>query len=269
MPKVTLTDALRAQYVDLFNTCVIRDSRAAAVEKLIDGLIANRPRYEAVGNPLGIPWHFIAVIHNMESSQSFNGHLHNGDPLTARTVQVPAGRPKTGNPPFTWDESAADALSMHGLGAGTDWSLPGTLYQIEAYNGFGYRMFHPQTLSPYLWSFSNHYTSGKYVADGTWSDTAVSQQCGAATLLRRMAEKNLFAFADQPAPPADTTPMVAAYATSKPTDPVELAKAIALQNWLSSHTGIFLKPDGICGPNTSAAYRQVTGHYLPGDPRGS
>jgi len=269
MAKVALTDALRAQYTDLFNTCTIRPNRAAAVEGLINSLVANRARYEAVGNPLGIPWHFIAVIHNMESSQSFTRHLHNGDPLSARTVQVPAGRPKTGNPPFTWEESAADALGMRGIGAVTDWSLSGTLYQIEGYNGFGYRTFHPQVLSPYLWSFSNQYTSGKYVADGTWSDTAVSAQCGAATLLRRMAERKLFAFADQPAPQPDAMPMVVSYATTKPTGPAVLAQAIALQIWLSGHSSIFLSPDGIAGQHTSDAYKAVTGHFLPGDPRGA
>src|SRR5206468_849198 len=111
-------------------------------------------------------------------------------------VQVPAGRPKTGNPPFGWEESAGDALSMKGLSPQTDWSLAGTLYQLERYNGWGYRLFHPYVLSPYLWSFSNHYKSGKYVADGTWSDTAVSKQCGAVALLRRMAEHGQIEFID-------------------------------------------------------------------------
>jgi hypothetical protein len=107
--------------------------------------------------------------------------------LKARTVHVPAGRPKTGKPPFTWEQSAIDALRGRGLGAWKDWSVPGTLYQLEAYNGFGYRDHHPTVPSPYLWSFSNHYTRGKYVADGRFSPTAVSQQVGAALLLKRLA----------------------------------------------------------------------------------
>src|SRR5690606_7467709 len=97
--------------------------------------VANKSRYKAVEAASGVPWHFIAVVHNMESSQRFDRHLHNGDPLTARTVQVPKGRPQTGNPPFTWEASATDALAFEGLGAGTDWSLAGTLYRLEAYNG--------------------------------------------------------------------------------------------------------------------------------------
>lgn len=267
MAKVSLTAALRREYDGLFTSCEVRAPRVAAVEALVDRLAANRARYEAVGAETGVPWQVVAVIHNMESSQSFGRHLHNGDPLTARTTHVPAGRPKTGEPPFTWEESAADALAMKGLGAGTDWSLAGTLYQVERYNGFGYRQYHPHVLSPYLWGFSNHYTSGKYVADGTWSDTAVSAQCGAAVLLRRMAERSLFGFSDQPLPRPDAAPLVVSYSTRKPRDPAVLAQAIALQRWLTGHPGIFLKPDGIAGPETSAAYRKVVGRYLPGDPR--
>src|SRR5215469_15940606 len=75
-----------------------------------------------------------------------------------------------------------------------DWSISGMLYRLEAYNGFGYRIRHPEVLTPYLWSYSNHYVSGKYVADGTFSASAISNQCGAAVLLRRMAESGVIHF---------------------------------------------------------------------------
>jgi lysozyme family protein len=268
MPNVPLTDALAADYRALFETCIIPANRATAVDTLVDSLEAHRDRYENVGSTLGIPWAFIAVIHNMESSQRFDCHLHNGDPLTARTRQVPAGRPKVGSPPFTWEQSAADALTLKGLGERTDWSLGGILYQIERYNGWGYRLYHPQVLSPYLWGYSNHYTSGKYVADGRWSDTAVSQQCGAAVLLRRFIERKLFELADQPFPDARDKPLVVRFQQRKSTDPLKVQQAINLQVWLNSHSGIFVRPDGIPGNRTSDAYKAVTGQFLPGDPRG-
>jgi lysozyme family protein len=44
-------------------------------------------------------------------------------------------------------------------------------------------------LSPYLWSGSQHYTSGKFVADGTFDPDAVSKQSGAAVILRRMVDQ--------------------------------------------------------------------------------
>ena len=101
MARVVLTPALRGEYVQLFDSCRIRPDRGDDVESLVKQLLSNQPRYEKVAEALGIPWSFIAVIHNMESGQSFHKHLHNGDPLTARTVQQPPGRPKNGSPPFT------------------------------------------------------------------------------------------------------------------------------------------------------------------------
>lgn len=199
---VKATADLLAEYAKLFSECKINPDRTKTVDGLITGIVANKSRYEAVGTPLSIPWHFIAVIHNMESSQSFTKHLHNGDPLTARTVQVPAGRPTKGKPPFTWEDSASDALSMRKLDAATDWTVGGTLYQLEGYNGWGYRLYHSAVLSPYLWSFSNHYTKGKYTSDGKWSKTAASDQCGAAVLLRAMVDKNLISIAGAVASPS-------------------------------------------------------------------
>lgn len=193
MPKVTFSAELRAEYGRLFDTCQVRNSKLAQVEDTIAAIMRNRGRYESVAQDAGggIPWLLIAVIHNLEASLNFTCHLHNGDPLTARTVQVPAGRPQVGAPPFTWEASAADALRYHNLDQWQDWSLPGILYKLEEYNGWGYRLYHPHVLSGYLWSCSNHYTSGKYIADGTWSDTAVSEQVGAAVVMRRMAERGI------------------------------------------------------------------------------
>lgn len=116
-----------------------------------------RDRYEAVAVKTGVPWYVIAVIHCMETGLRFDRHLHNGDPLTRRTSHVPAGRPKEGDPPFEGEESAVDALKLRRLGPDTDWSLPGMLYRIEGFYGWGYRLYRAHVLSPYPWGFSNHY----------------------------------------------------------------------------------------------------------------
>jgi lysozyme family protein/peptidoglycan hydrolase-like protein with peptidoglycan-binding domain len=132
----------------------------------------------------------IAALHQRESDADFATHLHNGDPLTARTRHVPAGRPQHGSPPFQWEESAIDALTMpnHALHLVKDWTIERACYEIEKYNGFGYRNNHPEVKSPYLWSFSNNYQRGKYVADGRFDANAVDQQCGTMPMLRRMME---------------------------------------------------------------------------------
>lgn len=261
MPK--LTESLRDDYRRLFALAVIRPAHTKAVETWCDKVLKHRSTYAEAGDPLGIPWFFVAAVHMRESSLNFSRHLHNGDPLTARTVQVPAGRPKSGEPPFTFAQSAADALVFEKLDQWTDWSLPGLLYKLEAFNGWGY---HQRDLaSPYLWSFTEHYSTGKFIRDGVFDPTAVDAQCGAATLLRRLAERQDIRFADAPA--FDGTPLVVRFAAKRPTDPDILAAGVRLQEWLATHSGITLKIDGWPGQRTSNAYQAVTGHLLPGDPR--
>jgi lysozyme family protein/peptidoglycan hydrolase-like protein with peptidoglycan-binding domain len=186
---MNLTPALTKEYSDLWASCTIRTARIAEVDAIVDRIVRNKQRYTAVGKPLGVTWHVVGIIHMLEGSGNFATHLHNGDPLTARTVHVPRGRPKQGRPPFTWEESASDALIQEGLDRWNNWTVPGTLFVLEGFNGFGY---HGKGInSPYLWSFSNHYAKGKFSSDGVFSATAVSAQCGAAVLLSRMLARHL------------------------------------------------------------------------------
>lgn len=262
MAKVELTQELRIEYRLLFHTCQIREEKFQAVDEIISSIERNRDRYRSVGQSLGIPWYMIAVIHNMESSMNFQRHLHNGDPLDARTVHVPKGRPASGSPPFTWEESAADALQYQKLHTWNDWSLSGLLYKLEEYNGWGYRLYHSHVLSPYLWSFSYHYRNGKYTGDGRWSESAISRQAGAAVLLRRMAEREAFIQSDPEA--------VAAFKAEAPLQYSMSAKSLyaeRLQVFLNSLPGVDIRPDGYPGQRTSDAFKLVFGDYLRGDPR--
>jgi lysozyme family protein len=173
---------LKDEYRNWFDACTVRPEQQGSVAYYVKRLQQGRPHYEQVGQELNIPWYFIGVIHGMECGFNFNGHLHNGDPLTARTVNWPPGRPVVGDPPFTWRQSARDALVMKGYHQVSDWSLPHILYLLEKYNGFGYRL--RQVPTPYLWSFSNLYSKGKFVRDRVYDPNAVSKQCGAALMLK-------------------------------------------------------------------------------------
>jgi lysozyme family protein len=188
--KSTRFADLRDEYDQSFSRVVVRPERASEVAWYCNQIRRNRARYEIVSQATGVPWYFIGIIHGLESSFRFDRHLHNGDPLTARTRQVPKGRPATGNPPFTWEESAIDALRLKQLDGRSDWSTPQMLYRLEAYNGFGYRK--RGLASPYLWSFCNLYEKGKYVADGKYDPNAVSKQCGAGVMLKNLAEQQVF-----------------------------------------------------------------------------
>jgi lysozyme family protein/peptidoglycan hydrolase-like protein with peptidoglycan-binding domain len=183
-------ESLKSEYAGLWQGMHVRPERAASVDQIARRLISLKPRYEAVARSTGVPWAVIAVLHQRESDADFATHLHNGDPLTERTRHVPAGRPEHGNPPFQWEESAIDALTMppHSLHLVKDWTIERACYEIEKYNGFGYRNNHPEVKSPYLWSFSNQYDRGKYVADGRFDAGTVDQQCGTMPILQRIME---------------------------------------------------------------------------------
>ncbi|MEM6677981.1 MAG: D-Ala-D-Ala carboxypeptidase family metallohydrolase [Pseudomonadota bacterium] len=174
------------EYVRFFLGVQTRPTHASKVAAMVAKAVANRPRYEAATVGLGVPWWFVAGLHQMEATYNFGGHLHNGDPLRSRTIRVPAGRPTSGTPPFSWEESAADALRHQRLDGLTDWSLPRALWRWERYNGFGYRS--RSIPKPYLWSFSSVYLKGKFTSDGRFDGNAGSAQSGAAVLLKALME---------------------------------------------------------------------------------
>lgn len=258
---MTVPEKYKANYENLFATCIIKANKYPAIDAIVDAIIANKKRYKKVGQPLNIPWFVIGIIHNMECSLNFKGHLHNGDPLTARTVHVPAHRPAAGKPPFTWEESALDALTLDKLNEWGNWTISGTLYKLEGFNGMGY--YAKGINSPYLWSFSNHYTKGKFVADGHYDPNAVSQQIGAAVLLRRLRERQEITFPDGNA--LDQLKAIGEKSgTYAPDTYSEQAEMLQI---LLNGLGAVLRVDGQAGPRTSNEYKKLTNKYLKGDPR--
>ena len=172
-----------------WNAATVRTSKQSNVRWVTRQIERNKSRYVALEKQSGVAWWAIACLHNMECSLSFNKHLHNGNPLTKRTYWVPKGRPKTGNPPFTFEYSALDALKYDRMDK-VDWKdLTASLNAFEGYNGWGYKKYHKSVPTPYLWSFTTVYTKGKYVSDGKFSYTAVSQQVGIAALMKELGVK--------------------------------------------------------------------------------
>ena len=166
----------------------IKPEKMAEVEAAAKRISQNKPRYEAVSLTLasGMPWWFVAIVHFMEGGGKFTRHLHNGDPLTARTK----GRPVLGRPPFAWEESAIDAVTyMEGRNkvwkaSKGKWDLENCLLKFEAYNGMGYRT--KGINSPYLYSYTQFYTVGKYAADNKFDPKLVSKQPGVIPLMKAL-----------------------------------------------------------------------------------
>lgn len=182
-------DDIAESYRKLFASCVVSPEKASEVgwytSKILDA--DRRKAYEQVTEETCVPWYFVGIIHGMECGFDLRAHLHNGDSLKRKTVQVPAGRPDPWNPPSDWVTSAVDAMRYDKFHEKADWDLAKVLYRWEAYNGWRSRVLY-NINTPYLWSYSNHYTKGKFVADGVWDATAVSKQCGAAVMLKALVD---------------------------------------------------------------------------------
>jgi lysozyme family protein len=141
-----------------------------------------KARYQSVSAATGVPWAVIAVIHQRECSQDWAGSLAQGDPWNRVSVHVPAGR----GPFRSWEEAAIDALVNCAPRAARnkDWCIGRTLTKLEEYNGLGYAA--RGRPSPYVWSGTDQYKSGKYVRDGVYDSNVVDGQPGCAGLLTAM-----------------------------------------------------------------------------------
>jgi lysozyme family protein len=182
------------------NAGVNRGAEAVAVAKHLV-IAVYKARYQAVAAKTGVPWFIISVIHERESSQDWTGNLAQGDPWDRVSVHVPAGR----GPFKSWEDAAIDALvncAPHAA-RNKDWGVGGALALLESYNGLGYAT--RGLPSPYIWSGTDQYTSGKYVRDFVYDPGVVDRQLGCAALLKSMMTlDSTIAFADVAIAPLDT-----------------------------------------------------------------
>lgn len=177
----------------------LRANRIAQFDATAKRLCAYDPkaRYQEIARAVwGAPdrWWFVALVHEREAGgpPHFDRQLGQGDPLRAVSVHEPKGR----GPFFdhatdaprqdAFYRASIDALQNCGPYAArwTNWTIGGVLTLFEEYNGLGYAS--RGVPSAYVWSGSDQYTSGKYVADHVYSRSAVDVQEGCAPLLSRM-----------------------------------------------------------------------------------
>lgn len=192
----------------------IDPDKVPTVRAVAQKILASRARYERISAATGVPWWWIGITHNRESGCRFDRHLHNGDPLTARTKLVPAGRPAVGAPPFTFEESAVDALTMPGKEYHriVTWDLVEVLLRFEQYNGFGYRS--KGIPSPYVWAMTNQSNErGKYVRDGVFDPDAPERQVGCVAIMLALQDLGVAIFPDEAARPKPKTASVDAAIT--------------------------------------------------------
>ena len=169
-------------YWELWESAKVSFDRMDLVENWVTRMWANHMRYRVISDRVGVPWFVVGAIHMLESSMDFRTYLGNGQKLTQKTTIVPVGR----GPFSCWEDGAVDAILRVGPLRPAAWVIPSIGLYLERYNGLGYARRYMN--SPYLWACTNHYSRGKFVADGKFDPLAVSQQCGAMALFKRMEE---------------------------------------------------------------------------------
>lgn len=105
---------------------------------------------------------------------------------------------------------------------------------------------------------------GKIRSDNKYDSELVSKQSGTATILRRLAEKQIISFGDQQLNKISMIKELREQVSFAPS--VVNEEARRLQELLDE-VGFPLLRDGKAGNKTSNAYKQASGRFLPGDPR--
>jgi len=154
-------------------------TREADYKTPVSRILAAKDRYKQISVRTAVPWDFIAGIHLRESNLDFSTYLGNGQRLDHVTTIVPKGR----GPFQSFEDGATDAL-FHAppyIGNNKDWSIPSYLTASEALNGLGY--YYHGLPSPYVWSGTDQYVKGKFVADHVFDPNVVDKQLGTAGLI--------------------------------------------------------------------------------------
>ena len=221
--------ALKAKNAQRWRSMSLDPARMAAFDSVAKRLCQPEAKsvYLRISQATGVPWFVIAVIHEREAGQDFTKQLGQGDPLNKISTHEPKGRgPFLG--PNAFFNGAFDALKNCPPYAAkwTDWSSGGTLTLLEEYNGLGYAAM--GVPSAYVWSGTNQYVSGKYVADHVYRSNVKDVQEGCAPIILRMMSLDRSVKFQSPSPAMAT---VAIKTPIKPVAVVNLPKK--KQNWFA------------------------------------
>jgi lysozyme family protein len=178
---------LKPRYQELFTSCQIRSSWLERIASVAEYIVNKRSQYAPIEAQTTTPWWFIGILHYREANFQ-DAHLHNGDPLTNRTIRFPEGRPlasPANGIAYTFFESAVDALCMMKYDKAKDRSAGAWLWRFEMWDGFDYAK--RGINSEYLWNGTNHFGSGAnqgiFVAEGQFDPFGKSDRVGAGAIL--------------------------------------------------------------------------------------
>lgn len=146
---------------------ITQDTRSFSAAKQIADLV-NMGKYNNISSKTNIPTYVIGILHYREASLNFNKRLQDGNNL---------------DPGMTFDQDAISIL-LKIFGTHANWStISNVLKHIESYNGFGYTGDNIKNNSPYVWSGTDLYTSGKFIGDKIYNSSYKDTQIGAAAIM--------------------------------------------------------------------------------------
>ncbi len=229
--------ALIAKNAGRWRTMRLDPSRLHTFDTIAQKLCATdaKARFQAVTGRLvkagmqPVPWWFIAIVAEREygGPPHWDKQLGQGDPLHAVSHNEPAGRGPFLDRPGddinnnAWLRCALDALidSAPHAAHWPDWTAGGTMTIFEEYNGLGYAA--RGVPSAYVWSGTDQYVSGKYVADHVYRAGVKDVQEGCAPILHQLMQiDKSIQFAGETFQPVKTPLIVPPVATPQ-TKPAE------------------------------------------------
>jgi lysozyme family protein len=304
--------ALAAEYAALLAAMRLDPSRehelAARASAVLELGEHHHDEWAEVTGRTGVPRLWGLASFERESGSDYSRSPAQGDRWDHVSVNVPRGL----GPYRSWGEACVAAYRLDRLdevagSAGVPpaaartaaipgWTWPRACYEGELFNGFGPRAHGRHT--GYLWSWTNIYDGGKFVADGVWDPARRDEQCGMVPMMAALLQLDAsLALADAlpahilslPAIPG-TSPGREAEEVPAPAVPVVFVSHVT--TWLQmtlnrlGATEDFSKypplavdgsygrvtrravaafqaahgltPDGIAGPLTTAAIRRLT-----------
>jgi len=185
----------------------------------------------------------LMALHYRECNNNRNCQMFNGERWNRRTTLVPKGL----GPWNSAEDAMHAAIEYKQIPSEFD-EMAEALQFIEGWNGWGY--MNKGVPSPYVWSGSNHYISGKYVADGQYDPAVVDRQLGAGVLYLALKDIRMVQTIVDDVPTLHTTTHPKASGATIE-DMKELQRALAKTGF---YGGVI---DGLCGAKTRAAAKEA------------
>ncbi|MDE6950846.1 MAG: hypothetical protein K2P64_08030, partial [Lachnospiraceae bacterium] len=139
-----------------------------------------REKYNEIARETNVPPVLIAAIHYRESNNNFNYSIRNGQMPVASIEEFLSDA----------EEWFGKGMTEKGIRIPSDASIELMLTYAELHNGVTYAK--EGLVNPYLYSGTNIYMKGKYVADKVYDGEKVDRQVGVYALIMAIDEKEWY-----------------------------------------------------------------------------